>query len=455
MPRPEAILVVDDSAEMARLLADQLGDIGYAVRTARGGEEAIAALRREAFDAVITDLRMERVDGLDVLAAARALEPAPPVLIMTAFGAVETAVEAMRLGAYHYFTKPFRLDEVRLILERALEAGRIRRENAGLRQLARERSGLRALIGTSLAMRGLADRVERVAQSTAPALVRGESGCGKELVARALHLEGPRAQGPFVAVNCTALPDALLESELFGHLRGAFTGASAPRRGLFVEAHGGTLFLDEIGDMPAELQSKLLRVLETGEVRAVGSDETRTVDVRLVAATHQDLEKKIRDGSFRQDLFFRLNVIPIRVPPLRERREDIPALAAHFAAASRGRNPQSPVVRLSPEALAVLQTWPWTGNVRELENIVERAVVLGSSETADAALVRQLLNESAPEPNAQFTRLIPLRQLENEYIEWVLATCDRNKTRAAEVLGIDVSTLHRRERDKARDEGKA
>ncbi|MBS2026877.1 MAG: sigma-54-dependent Fis family transcriptional regulator [Deltaproteobacteria bacterium] len=446
------VLVVDDSLEMARLLADQLGDLGYEVAMATGGEGAALLLERDVFDAVITDLRMEKVDGFDLLELARKLDPPPPVLIMTAFGAVESAVEAMRRGAFHYFTKPFRLEEVRLSLERALEARRMLDENRTLRRLARARSGLQALVGASQAMRALYETIERAAHSAAPVLLRGESGSGKELVARALHLEGPRASAPFVAVNCTALPASLLESELFGHLKGAFTGASAPRRGLFVEAHGGTLFLDEIGDMPAELQAKLLRVLETGEVRAVGSDEVRTVDVRIVAATHQDLEKKIRDGSFRQDLFYRLNVVPIRLPSLRERREDIPRLAAHFLARSRERNPRSPVERLGSEALQLLGGLTWPGNVRELENLVERAVVLGGTAELDRALLERLLNEGASEP-ASFSRerLMPLRQMEDEYIRWVLASCEGNKTRAAEILGIDVSTIHRRERER-RDE---
>jgi len=446
------VLVVDDSVEMARLLADQLGDLGYEVTMATGGGGATLLLEREPFDAVITDLRMEQVDGFDVLEAARKLDPAPPVLIMTAFGGVESAVEAMRRGAYHYFTKPFRLDEVRLSLERALEERRIRDENRTLRRLANERSGLQFLVGASAPMRALYDLVERAARSASPVLLRGESGSGKELVARALHLEGPRAMAPFVAVNCTALPATLLESELFGHLKGAFTGASAARRGLFAEAHGGTLFLDEIGDMPPELQAKLLRVLETGEVRAVGSDEVRTVDVRIVAATHQELEKKIRDGSFRADLFYRLNVVPIRLPPLRERREDIPRLAEHFLARSRERNPHSPVQCLGAEAQRVLSGLPWPGNVRELENLMERAVVLGGSAEIDQTLVEQLAQDG---PSSAFAfgmkQLVTLKQLETDYIAWVLAACEGNKTRAAEILGIDVSTIHRRERDRRSD----
>jgi two-component system response regulator HydG len=280
-------------------------------------------------------------------------------------------------------------------------------------------------------------------------LVRGESGSGKELVARALHFEGTRRAGPFVAVNCTALPHSLLESELFGHVKGAFTGATTARRGLFVEADGGTLFLDEIGDMAPELQARLLRVLEDGEVRAVGADGARTVDVRVVAATHQDLEARVKDGRFRADLFYRLNVITLRVPSLRERGEDIPALVEHFLAQARARNPRSGVQRFSREAVAALCVLPWPGNVRELENLVQRMVVLGMEETVDLAQLQPHLPVPGPDthPLAAAQRdIVPLRQLESEYITWVVARCGGNKTRAAELLGIDVSTIHRRER---------
>jgi two-component system response regulator HydG len=308
-------------------------------------------------------------------------------------------------------------------------------------------------------MRDLYDLVERVAQAPAPALIRGESGSGKELVARALHFHGPRREGPFVAVNCTALPGELLESELFGHIKGSFTGAAAARRGLFLEADGGTLFLDEIGDMAPELQSKLLRVIETGEVRPVGADEPRRVDVRLIAATHQHLEQRVSEGKFRQDLFYRLNVIPVRVPSLRDRREDIPGLVEHFVAKARARNPHARVQRMAPEVVEALRAQAWPGNVRELENLVERLVVLGASETADLSLLRQLAEETTAAvqaPGGFFLsggQPVPLRQLETEYIAWVVGQCGGNKTRAAEVLGIDVSTIHRRERERSREGG--
>ncbi|WNG42978.1 sigma-54-dependent Fis family transcriptional regulator [Archangium minus] len=452
MPSEGRVLVVDDHVEMARLLADYLSDAGYTVDVATSGQEALAVVRGRVLDAVVCDLRMEQVDGFDVLATVREVDPALPVLIMTAFGGVENAVEAMRRGATHYFTKPFRLDEVLLYVQRAIAERRLREENQALRRAVGDRSAFAALIGRSAPMRTLYELIERVAHSPAPVLVRGESGSGKELVARALHFEGPRKAGPFVAVNCTAIPNALLESELFGHVKGSFTGATTPRRGLFLEADGGTLFLDEIGDMAPELQAKLLRVLEDGEVRAVGADASRKVDVRVVAATHQELEARVREGKFRQDLFYRLNVVPLFVPPLRERREDIPLLVEHFVAQSRKRNPRARLTGFTPEALAALATAPWPGNVRELENLVERLAVVTVQETVDLPTLQLhapgVTVDAHPLSRAQ-ARMIPLRQLEGEYIAYVVAQCGGNKTKAAEILGIDVSTIHRRERERS------
>ncbi|MBA3458753.1 MAG: sigma-54-dependent Fis family transcriptional regulator, partial [Deltaproteobacteria bacterium] len=301
------VLIVDDHIEMARLLGDKLREEGWRPRIVDGGRAAIEALGTAVPDLVITDLRMADVDGLDVLDAARAADPDLPVIIMTAFGAIDTAIESMRRGAWHYILKPARLDEISVHAHRAWEHRTLRRENRSLR--VERRAGLSALVGKSAAMRELYALVERVALAGSPVLIRGESGTGKELVARALHDSGPRRERPFLAINCTALPESLLESELFGHTRGAFTGATSARAGLFVEASGGTLFLDEIGDMAPALQTRLLRVVQQGEVRPVGSDESRAVDVRLIAATHQDLEERVKDGRFRQDLFYRLNVV--------------------------------------------------------------------------------------------------------------------------------------------------
>jgi two-component system response regulator HydG len=442
-------LVVDDHVEMARMIGDHLGGLGYRVTVADSGARALEALKREVPELVITDLRMSDVDGLDVLAAARAVEVDLPVIVMTAFGAVDTAIESMRRGAYHYVVKPVRLDELALHVKRALEQRSLRRDHRRLRDATRV--SMLELIGASPAMRRVYELVDRVAPAAAPVLVRGESGTGKELVARAIHERGPRRDQPFVAVNCTALPEQLLESELFGHARGAFSGAAAARSGLFVEASGGTLFLDEIGDMPAPLQARLLRVLQEGEVRAVGADTTRRVDVRVVAATHQDLEAKLEDGSFRADLFYRLDVVPVVLPPLRERIEDVPMLVDHFLARARDRNPQSPVLRASADVVAALMRYPWPGNVRELQNLVERMVVV----SANAELTLVDLTELAPRVaggGERFVlprdRLATLREVETEYIAWMIEQCGGNKTRAAERLGLDPSTLHRRARAK-------
>jgi two-component system response regulator HydG len=474
MTRPDSyrVLIVDDHAEMARLLADELTDVGYRADVAHGGRDALALARDHVFDAVITDLRMEDLDGFDLLAAIHQHDPALPVLIMTAFGAIDTAIDAIKRGAYHYLTKPFRLDEVRLYIERAIADRRLRDENRALRRIAAEQSGVGGIIGHGPAMRQLHQLIERVAAAQAPALVRGESGVGKELVARALHFLGPRRDRPFIAVNCTALPEALLESELFGHVRGAYTGATTARRGLLVEADGGTLFLDEIGDMAPELQSKLLRTIEDGEVRAVGADLQRTIDVRIVSATHQDLERKVRHGEFRADLFYRLHVVPLLVPPLRDRVEDIPELVEHFLHGARERNPASRVERLSSEALAELAQRRWYGNVRELRHLVERVVITCTRETvgvedlpheppleetargaASAGGVDGLHGVDAPHAGAEplalaRQRMVTLKQLESDYIAWVIGRCGGNKTRAAEILGIDVSTIHRRGKDR-------
>ena len=390
------LLVVDDQREMARLLADALGDEGYAVTIKTGGAEAIAALGTTAFDLVLTDLRMEQRDGFDVLAAARELDPTLPVLVMTAFGSIETAIEAIKRGAFHYLTKPFRLDEVRVFVARALEERKLRSGLRSLQKVATEQSALGELIGRSPPMRALFDLVERVTASQVPVLMRGESGTGKELVARAIHFGGTaQGRGRSSPVNCAAIPATLLESELFGHVKGAFTGAALSRRGLFVEADGGTLFLDEIGDMAPALQAKLLRVLEDGELRPVGADapsDGRRPDRRGDPPGRSS--RRVEAGTFRADLFYRLNVVPVALPPLRERLEDLPLLVEHFVSKMRAKNPAARLERFSPEALARLARFSWPGNVRELENFVERCGVMSAQPVGDLALVEQALPRS-------------------------------------------------------------
>ena len=447
------LLVVDDHAEMARLLADQLADAGYEVERASRGQDALARARAELPDLVLTDLRMEEVDGFDVLEGIRELDPGVPVIVMTAFGAIETAVEAIKRGAYHYLTKPFQLREVLLFVERALADRRLRSENAVLRRAVEQQAGIAALVGTSAPMAALHELIRKLAPSPAPVLVTGESGTGKELVARALHASGPRSARPFVAVSCNSLdPDRLL-SELFGHTRGAFPGAVAARRGLFVEADGGTLFLDEIGDMPAELQAKLLRVLEDGEVRAVGSDTVRRVDVRVVAATNQRLAADT--GRFRSDRYFRLNVLRIAVPPLRDRREDVPALVERFFERSRARNPGARARRLTPKALRHLQAHAWPGNVRELENLIEQLVLLTPGEEVGLESLDPGIAGVGPSPLERAKEeFVPLRELEARYIAWAVDRCGGDEVRAAERLGLDELSLRRLRREREKDREK-
>ena len=364
---------------------------------------------------------------------------------MTAFGGVDSAVEAIQRGAYHYVTKPFKLEVVRVLLERAIGDRSIRAENEALRRTVREVMTRGTLVGRSAGINTVGDLVRRVAGTDAPVLVLGETGTGKELVARAIHAESSRKEAAFVAINCAAVPEALLESELFGHVRGAFTGATQSRRGLFVEAHGGTLLLDEIGDMALPLQAKLLRVLETGEVRAVGSDAAKKTDVRIVAATHQDLPARIKQGQFRQDLYFRLNVVPITIPALRNRREDIPLLVEHFLRKARERFPRALPRTFSADAIALLIDYAWPGNVRQLENAIDRWIITGSSEEIGAEEVQTSMGDSAPgEPLGLDGDLLPLHVVEQRHIAHVLEKVGGNKTKAAEILQIDPSTLYRR-----------
>jgi two-component system response regulator PilR (NtrC family) len=439
---PARILVVDDERSMRDLLAITLRQAGYEVVQADGGEHAVEVLRTGDFDLVITDLRMRKVDGLAVLRAAREHSPGTVMLVMTAYASTETAVEAMKLGAYDYLTKPFKLDEIRLTVEKALERKRLQDENRALRrELARER-GLAKFVGRSPAMLDVLAMIRKAADSTSTVMITGESGTGKELVAHAIHQEGPRRDGPFVSVNCGAIPEGLMESELFGHVKGAFTGAVASTPGLFAAADGGTLFLDEITEIPASVQVKLLRAVQEREIRRVGDTRDVRVDVRLIAASNRDLSRAVAEGQLREDLFYRLNVIPIHLPPLRQRREDIPLLVAHFiekVSRALGRPPKP----VTPEAMALLERYHWPGNIRELENVVERAIVLGSGEALDAealppGLVVPATQEDLPlELPPQGLDLDDLLdRIEQRYLELALRRTGGVQTRAAELLGL-------------------
>ncbi len=438
------ILVVDDEREMADTVAEYLSGRGYRTEIAVGGRAAMQALKRKEFDAVISDLRMDGVDGLDVLDAARTADPTRPVIIMTAYGTIDGAIEAVRRGAAQYLTKPFKMEEAALSLERALGERGLRRENEQLRRAVEERLSFRNLVGKSAVMQQLYDLLERVSVISSPVLITGESGTGKELVARALHHGSPRSKQPFVAINCAAITDSLLESELFGHQKGAFTGASDTKKGLFVEADGGTLFLDEIGELPLPLQAKLLRVLETSSVRPVGAGSERKVDVRVVAATNRDLARAVGEKRFREDLYYRLHVIPIHLPPLRARRDDIPLLVEQFVARFYEQQPNHPVREISTEVMRRLMDLPWPGNVRELKNAVERLLVLARGKRIDLRDLLSALPEPLPEAMAALAaEIVPLRVLTRRYVEWVLQQASGNKVRAAQLLGIDASTIYR------------
>ena len=436
------VLVVDDEQSMRELLAIMLRQAGYDVAVADGGEAAVQALKTDDFDLVITDLRMRKVDGLAVLRAAKEHSPRTVVLVVTAFASTETAVEAMKLGAYDYVTKPFKLDELKLTVSNALERRRLQDENQALkRQLRRER-GFENFVGRSPKMLDVFETIRKTADSGSTVMITGESGTGKELVAQALHWESSRRSGPFVSVNCGAVPETLMESELFGHVKGAFTGAVANTEGLFAAAAGGTLFLDEITEIPQTVQVKLLRAIQERQIRRVGDTKDVKVDVRLIAASNRELDKAVADGALREDLFYRLNVIPVHLPPLRDRREDIPLLVAHFVK-KLAREVGRPVRGATPEAVAVLEQYHWPGNIRELENVVERAMVLGSSEMLDVdalpTTVRQPRSrEDLPVelPAEGIDLEATLDRIERRYMQLALDRVGGVQTRAAELLRV-------------------
>jgi len=440
----QRVIVVDDNLEMARTIADGLSERGYDAQAAGAGREALDRLTSEPVDAIVTDLRMPGVDGLQVLARSRELDPDRPVIVMTAYSAIDSAVQSIRQGAYHYLTKPFKQDELALFLDRAFADLKLRREAAALKKALRARFSTGSIIGHSAAIAALRDRILRVADAAAPVLVLGETGAGKGLVARALHADSGRASGPFVSVNCAALPESLLESELFGHLKGSFTGAIADRAGLFAEADGGTLFLDEIAEMTPALQAKLLHAIESGQVRPVGAGKDREVDVRIVAATHRNLAQRVREGTFREDLLYRLDVVSLTVPPLRDRPEDVRELAEHFLADARARNPQSPLRRISPEALETLRDYRWPGNVRELAHVVEKLVLFADGDSARVQDLPEQVRQGSPADPLSFQgEILPLRELERRYTVWAVGQTGGHRGKAAEKLDIDPKTLRK------------
>ena len=446
----DRILVIDDNDAFRESLEMLLSAEGYTVRTAHCGEAALAALEDAGADLVLCDLRMPGIDGFDLLPQLSRLLPGIPIIIMSAHGTEDLAVEAIKRGAYDYLAKPFQPFELRLTLRKAHEREQLRHKNELLQREMSRSLGGRAIIAASDGMIDLLEMLDRVAGYKSTVLVTGESGTGKEVIARAIHAQSPRREAPFVAVNCGAIPENLLESELFGHAKGAFTGANRAHRGLFTEAHEGTLFLDEIAEMPTALQVKLLRALQEEEIRPVGDTKSTKIDVRVIAATARDLDKEIETGCFREDLFYRLNVVRLEVPPLRERREDIPLLVDHFLSSFRqqlGKN----VRRVADDALEQLVAYRWPGNVRELENMIERAVILSDGDAIDASVLPSVViaaknashgpDHIVAADDDDFCLKRARQGFEAKFIRRALANTGGNRTHAAKLLEISHRAL--------------
>ncbi len=443
---PRALIVDDERAE-CDLLADALRAAGFDAHFELSAPQALEALKSQPFDVVVTDLNMPVMRGSELCRHVKHLLPNVPVVVVTAFGSIDGAVDAMRAGAYDFITKPFDVDAIGLVLRRAVEHHALRWEVDSLRRVLDESQTYGAMIGTSEIMRKLYTLIECLSETDAPVLITGESGTGKELVAREIHRRGKRSAGPFLAINCAAVPEALLESELFGHVRGAFTDARAARQGLFAAANGGTLLLDEIGDMPLLLQAKLLRVLQERTLRPLGSTDEVPFDTRVLASTNRDLETAVEQGRFREDLYYRINVIHIDVPPLRARAGDVLLLARAFLGEISVRNGKQ-VSGFSAEVAERILAYDWPGNVRELRNSIERAVALTRSETVDVQHLPQKVQEYRSEHllvvGADPTEIAPLEEMERRYILKAIDACGGNKTKAARVLGIGRKTLYRR-----------
>jgi DNA-binding NtrC family response regulator len=443
MPSQIHVLVVDDDEITCNLLEEVLSKEGYAVEKALNGNEAIEKGTKKSYEVVLTDIKMAGVDGMEVLHTYRQKSPETIVVMMTAFGSIETAIGAIKEGAYDYVSKPFKLDEIKLTIRRALEQKRLTEENQFYRQELITKYKLENIVGRTPAMLQVYKTIARVADSRSTVLITGESGTGKELIARAIHFNSSRAAMAFVAVDCGSLAETLLESELFGHVRGAFTGAVVNKKGLFEEADGGSCFLDEVGDIGLAMQAKLLRVLQEHEIKKVGSIDTIKIDVRIVAATNKNLEELVEEKKFREDLFYRLNVVTIHLPPLRERAEDIPLLADHFLRKYVEENKKT-VSRISPEAMDLLLVYSWPGNVRELENVIERSVTLSHrSVILPDDLPRRIRAEKKEDSIQALPSHIPLAELEKLYIQKILEETGGNKKKAADILGIDRRTLYR------------
>jgi two-component system response regulator HydG len=437
-----SILIVDDEDATRQLCRDIASEIGLEVRTASTTDEALEILEQSPVDIVVTDLKVPELGGIELLKHIRTNQPNTSVMMLTQYGTIETAVAATQLGAKDYVTKPFHLQELRTKIERLVQSAELDHENRILREQLRTRPGFGGLIGVSAKMQRVYKMIEKVSQHKHPVLILGESGTGKELVARSIHFLGIRQNKPFVPVDCSGLVATLIESELFGHVKGAFTGAQHARTGLLEAGNGGTVFLDEIGDLPLDLQSKLLRVLQEREIRPVGGIERVRIDLRIIAATNRDLESAARTGAFRQDLYFRLNVVQIKLPPLRERKSDIPLLVNSFL--EKFGDPERPIRTISEDAMRRLMAYDWPGNVRELENAVERAVALGSGPILHIGDLPSNLQQDSNEKTLDSNELTTLDEVERRFIFRALRETNGDKLAAARLLGIGKTTLYRK-----------
>ncbi len=437
------LLVVDDDPITVDLLKEVLSKEGYDVVTSLSGEEALSQGTDKIFDIVITDVRMGDKDGMEVLKSFKKMAPETTVIMITAFGSIETAIEAIREGAFDYISKPFKLEEIKITVQRALEQRRLLKENRFYRQELLGKYQFKNVIGRTPQMFQVYKTIAKVADTKSTVLLYGERGTGKELVARSIHYNSPRNDRPFIPVDCATLVETLMESELFGHVRGAFTGAHSAKRGLLEEVDGGTLFLDEVSNLSLSMQTKLLRFLQEHEIKRVGGTESIKVDVRVIAATNQSLEPLVKSGRFREDLFDRLNVVSIILPPLRERKEDIPLLSSHFLQKFSEENKKS-ISHISPEALELLLQYSWPGNVRELEHTIERAVILSIHPILLPEDLPGKMFEKTKETQVPWSeKLLPLREVEKRYVLQVLEETKGNKKKASEILGIDRTTLYR------------
>ena len=439
------ILAVDDDSAHLHMLKTLLKSFGHEVESAMDGEDAIAMVKEKPFDLILMDVRMANIDGIEALRQIKECNPAIPVIIMTAYSSVDTAVEAMKLGAYDYLTKPLNFEELKLIMDRAMDHLRLTLENRWLKEKIAAETSLAGIIGSSLAMKKVLDMARIVAPTEATVLITGESGTGKEMFAKAIHVNSERAKGPLITVNCAALTETLLESELFGHEKGTFTGADRQRNGRFMQADTGTIFLDEVGEIPLQMQAKILRTIQEREIQRLGSDEVLHVDVRIIAATNRNLEEDVKVGKFREDLYYRLNVMNIHIPPLRERVEDIPLLAHHFLQKYVQKN-RKDLKGFTPAAMDMLTRAKWSGNVRELENVIERAVILAVSPylsekdlPPSMSVESQTSNENRPVFDLGGKSL---EEIESQAISETLEHTQGNKSEAAKVLNITRTTLN-------------